>query len=450
MSAEGPIVYANEPLPVYIDDAASGKPAPGGGSVSACVGALGAALTSMVCNLTIGKEQFAAVEPQMKEVLAASEAVRAQLQQLLQDDTTAYSGVLVAYRLPKDTDEQKAARHQAVQAGLIVAADVPLEICRVAVEVCRLAKVAADLGNANAVTDAGIGALLGEAAAVGRRPQRAHQPRLDRRRGLRRARRRPRSTPSSPRPRRCAPRCSPPQSPRSDTKGTSWLHASSTARRSREIVREEIRAEVERLTAAGTKPGVATILVGDDGGARFYRGQIEKNTGTVGFAYFNHELPAEAAETEVLELVASPERRPGRARHPRSHADGRPHRPEQGLQRPGAREGPRLREPGQHRPRAARRPALRAGDALGLRRDPRPRGRRAAGPRRHDRQPLEHRRQAGRAALPQPQRLGPRRPRLQQGRARRLPRGRRADLGGAGEGPHQGRHGQARAPSSST
>ena len=167
MSEQGPVIYANEPLPVYLDDAASGKPAPGGGSVSACVGALGAALTSMVCNLTIGKEQFAGVEERMKEVLAASEDARARLQQLLQDDTTAYSGVLVAYRLPKDTDDEMAARHKAVQDGLIVAADVPLEIARVALQVCRLAYVAADLGNANAVTDAGIGALLGEAAAVG-------------------------------------------------------------------------------------------------------------------------------------------------------------------------------------------------------------------------------------------------------------------------------------------
>lgn len=71
-----------------------------------------------------------------------------------------------------------------------------------------------------------------------------------------------------------------------------------------ETVREEVRAEVERLAATGVKPGVATILVGDDGGARFYRGQIEKNTGTVGFAYFNHELPADASEDDVLALIA--------------------------------------------------------------------------------------------------------------------------------------------------
>jgi methylenetetrahydrofolate dehydrogenase (NADP+) / methenyltetrahydrofolate cyclohydrolase len=69
-------------------------------------------------------------------------------------------------------------------------------------------------------------------------------------------------------------------------------------------VREEIRGEVERLAASGVKPGVATVLVGDDGGARFYRGQIEKNTGTVGIQYFNHELPADTSQQDVLDLVA--------------------------------------------------------------------------------------------------------------------------------------------------
>ena len=71
-----------------------------------------------------------------------------------------------------------------------------------------------------------------------------------------------------------------------------------------EQVRTEIVAEVEKLAARGVKPGVATILVGDDGGAQFYRGQIEKNTGTVGFAYFNHTLPAGASQAAVLELIA--------------------------------------------------------------------------------------------------------------------------------------------------
>ncbi len=71
-----------------------------------------------------------------------------------------------------------------------------------------------------------------------------------------------------------------------------------------EQVREEIKAEVAKLATCGVKPGVATILVGEDGGAQFYRGQIEKNTGTVGFNYFSHVLPAGASEAEILDLIA--------------------------------------------------------------------------------------------------------------------------------------------------
>ena len=165
--SDGPTIYASESLQVYLDDSASNKPAPGGGSVSACVGALGAALVGMVCNLTRGREKFADVETEIVELVTASEAARGRLERLLQEDTTAYNGVITAYKMPKDTAEDQAARSKAIQDGLIVAADVPLAICRAAVEVCRLAKVAANIGNPGAVTDAGIGAILGEAAVVG-------------------------------------------------------------------------------------------------------------------------------------------------------------------------------------------------------------------------------------------------------------------------------------------
>jgi formiminotetrahydrofolate cyclodeaminase len=165
--SDGPTNYMHEPLRVYLDDAAANKPAPGGGSVSACAGALGAALVSMVCNLTRGREKFADVESEMTALVAASETARGRLEQLLQEDTTAYNGVIAAYKMPKQTAEEQAARGRAVQDGLVIAAEVPLEICRVAVEVCRLSKVAAGLGNPQAVTDAGIGAILGEAAVVG-------------------------------------------------------------------------------------------------------------------------------------------------------------------------------------------------------------------------------------------------------------------------------------------
>jgi formiminotetrahydrofolate cyclodeaminase len=165
--SDAPTIYCTEPLQVYLDDAASGKPAPGGGSVSACVGALGAALVAMVCNLTLGKEKYAAVETQVGDLVAQADDARTRLEKLLQDDTVAYNGVIAAYRLPKETPEEQAARSQAVQDGLIIAASVPLDICRVALEVCRLSKTAAEIGNPNAVTDAGIGAILGEAAAQG-------------------------------------------------------------------------------------------------------------------------------------------------------------------------------------------------------------------------------------------------------------------------------------------
>jgi len=161
------IIYRDQPLHVYVDDAASGKPAPGGGSVSACAGALGAALVSMVCNLTIGKEKFAAVEGRLSALVTRSDALRVRLEQLLQDDTTAYNGVIEGYRMPKETAEQQAARSAHIQAALKVAANVPLEIARVALDVCRLARTAAELGNPAAVTDAAIGAILGEAAAQG-------------------------------------------------------------------------------------------------------------------------------------------------------------------------------------------------------------------------------------------------------------------------------------------
>jgi formiminotetrahydrofolate cyclodeaminase len=165
--SDGPTIYASEPLQTYLDHAASNRPAPGGGSVSACVGALGAALVSMVCNLTLGTEKFADVEPEIQKIVAGTEDCRARLEKLLQEDTTAYSGVIQAYKLPKETDEEIKARKAAVQAGLIIAANVPLDICKVAVEVCRWSKAAAELGNPGAVTDAGIGAILGEAAVVG-------------------------------------------------------------------------------------------------------------------------------------------------------------------------------------------------------------------------------------------------------------------------------------------
>jgi len=161
------VYFPGESLCMYMDAAASSEPAPGGGSVSAAAGAFGASLVAMVCNVTIGKDKYAAVEEQINELISQAEPLRRELTGLIQDDTTAYSGVISAYRMPKDTDAEKAARHAAIQENLVRAANVPLDICRASLRVCEMAKVAAEIGNPNAATDAGVAALLSEAAAQG-------------------------------------------------------------------------------------------------------------------------------------------------------------------------------------------------------------------------------------------------------------------------------------------
>jgi formiminotetrahydrofolate cyclodeaminase len=150
-------------LQTFLDELASGTPTPGGGSAAAASGAMGAALVSMVCNLTIGREKFAEVEARMKETLARSEALRAELIQLIADDAEAYQAVMAAYRLPKGTEEEKTARTEAIQAGIKQATLTPLATARACAEVIELCQVVAELGNPNASSDAGAGAACAQA-----------------------------------------------------------------------------------------------------------------------------------------------------------------------------------------------------------------------------------------------------------------------------------------------
>ncbi len=151
-------------LTEYIDDLASGKPTPGGGSAAALVGALGAALNSMVANFTVGREKYAAVEAEVQALLAESEALRAELQCLAQADTEAYATVSAAYRLPKETEAEKAARTAAIQEALKVAAGVPIAATRACHRVLEIAARMADLGNPNLITDVGVAAKFALAA----------------------------------------------------------------------------------------------------------------------------------------------------------------------------------------------------------------------------------------------------------------------------------------------
>lgn len=148
----------------FLDELASNAPAPGGGSVAAISGALGAALVSMVCNLTLGKKSYEEVQDDIDELLSQSEALRQKLTGLLEEDVKAYTGYSIAAKMPRGTDEEKAERSKAMQAALKVATDVPLSIAEAAVEVMDLCMPAAEKGNKWAVSDAGVAVLMAEAA----------------------------------------------------------------------------------------------------------------------------------------------------------------------------------------------------------------------------------------------------------------------------------------------
>lgn len=148
----------------FVRSVAAPTPTPGGGSVAALVGALAAALAGMVAGLTIGRPKYAAVDAEMRELADAAATLAASLMALGERDAVAYQSVLAAYKLPKAPAD---ARRTAIASALAAAAEVPLETARACAKVAELSARAAESGNPNAVSDAGVSALLAEAAARG-------------------------------------------------------------------------------------------------------------------------------------------------------------------------------------------------------------------------------------------------------------------------------------------
>ena len=157
-------MYINEPIKKYLDDTASGAPTPGGGSVAALVGALGAALTSMVCNFTVGKEKYKDVEEEVAEILSQAESLRGDLARLMQTDTEAYSQVSAAYGMPRKTSQEKKTRTAAIQEALKSALEVPLKASMRSYDVLKLNESLVDKGNPNLISDVGVAVALAEAA----------------------------------------------------------------------------------------------------------------------------------------------------------------------------------------------------------------------------------------------------------------------------------------------
>ena len=156
--------FAQKSIVEFLDELASKAPVPGGGSSAALGGALAAGLVSMVCNLTLGKKRYANVEEEIRDILARSERLRGELIELLEEDVQVYSRVSKAYKMPRETEEEKRARAEAIQAALKEATDVPMRVAKACVEVLEMCTPLAEKGNVMAVSDAGVAALLAEAS----------------------------------------------------------------------------------------------------------------------------------------------------------------------------------------------------------------------------------------------------------------------------------------------
>lgn len=148
----------------YVDQVASGAPTPGGGSVAALAGSLGSALTSMVGNLTIGKKAYEKLNDEIKKEMEENfdelQKSIERLNKIVDEDTKAFSGVMKAFKLPKETEEEKAKRSAAIQEGYKLALEVPLRCAEECFKVLELQEIFAEYGNVNAITDVGVGALL--------------------------------------------------------------------------------------------------------------------------------------------------------------------------------------------------------------------------------------------------------------------------------------------------
>lgn len=146
---------------------AAGTPTPGGGSVAAYCGVLAASLGEMMCNITIGKQKYTQAEPRLREIKSELEVLGDRLRQLIAEDAESFEAVLRAYRLPKDSDEQKAERAAQIQIALRCAVDVPLETAQYSFDVLKLLDELADIGTPNALSDVAVGAQLAQVAVRG-------------------------------------------------------------------------------------------------------------------------------------------------------------------------------------------------------------------------------------------------------------------------------------------
>ncbi|MDP4116791.1 MAG: cyclodeaminase/cyclohydrolase family protein [Bacteroidota bacterium] len=151
----------------YLDDLSSNSPTPGGGNVAALCGVLSSCLGIMVSNLTIGKKKYLSVEEEMKSVKVELEKYKVNFIELANKDNAAFDKVMEAFKLPKETDDEKRARSEQIESATLEAARVPAEVLSKCSALPSLIKIIAEKGNQNSLSDAGVAASLIQTAAQG-------------------------------------------------------------------------------------------------------------------------------------------------------------------------------------------------------------------------------------------------------------------------------------------
>lgn len=159
-------MLANLKIGDFLERTASSTPVPGGGSIAALSAAASASLLEMVANLTIGRKGFEAIENRIKEIAKDAFNYRGKLVQDIDRDSDAFNGVVSAYKLPKDTEEDRRNRNRAIQEGLKNAALVPLGVARDAFKLMELAKKLVESANKAAVTDVAVAAIMARSAVL--------------------------------------------------------------------------------------------------------------------------------------------------------------------------------------------------------------------------------------------------------------------------------------------
>lgn len=154
-------------IKAFLAETAGEAPVPGGGSISALNGAIAAALTEMVANLTIGKKKYVEVEEEMKSLAAEAAAIQEELVKDVDRDSDAYNTVFAAFKLPKETDEEKAHRSEEIQKSTKFAAEVPMAVARRVSAMLDKIEAVVARGNQNAVTDGCVAMMCARVAVVG-------------------------------------------------------------------------------------------------------------------------------------------------------------------------------------------------------------------------------------------------------------------------------------------